>query len=139
MRFTVFVATSVVVLLCAAPASAQNPPPEFRTAYAQREEARAKRDRATFERLTTDSFVVVDPAGVIGDKKERAERLGRAGGPGPFVTSDRMNERTAIYNGDTVVMYWQQKTPTGIQNLTEIWVKEGGQWKCAAAHVSPAK
>jgi hypothetical protein len=123
-------------LLVASVASAQNLPRDCVTARAQREEARVKRDRATFERLTTADFVVVDQLGRIENQKERAERLARpGGGPGPVV-APRTEERTAIYNNDTIVLYWQENTANGIQNVTEIWVKDGGQWKVAAAHVS---
>jgi hypothetical protein len=47
-----------------------------------------------------------------------------------------LDERTAMYNNDTVLLFWQQNTPNGIMNFMETWVKDGGQWKCAAAHVS---
>ena len=127
---------ATVVAAAQQAAAAQNPPAEFWAARHEREQARAKRDSATFERLTTDGFVVIDPAGRLGDKKERAERLGRAGGAAPFVPAERLNERTAMYNADTVVLYWQQKAPTGLEHVTEIWVREAGQWKAAAAHVS---
>jgi hypothetical protein len=92
-----------------------------------------------FERMTTDGFVIVDVMGRLGDKKERLERMGRggrAGRGGPFVATTKMNERVSVYNGDTVVLYWQQKAPEGLEHVTEIWVREAGQWKVAAAHVS---
>jgi hypothetical protein len=121
----------------AAPAApGQNPPAEFWAALQERDQARATRNPATFERLTTDGFVVVDPQGRLGDKKERAGRLGQAGGAAPFVPAARLNERTTVYNGDTVVLYWQQQAPAGLEHVTEIWVREAGQWKAAAAHVS---
>lgn len=130
----------IVTFSIVARVDGQTPPPDFLAARNQREEARANRDRATFERLTTDGFVVVDGMGRIGDKKERAERLTRGGGgPGPFVATERLNERIAMYNGDTVVLYWQQKAPGGLENVTEMWVRDAGQWKCASAHVSQVR
>lgn len=126
----------LVSLSVATRLDAQAPPADFVAARNQREQARATRNAAVFERLTTDNFVVVDPMGRLGDKKERLERLGRAGGVAPFVATPRLNERVAVYNGDTVVLYWQQQTPEGLEHVTEIWVREAGQWKAAAAHVS---
>jgi hypothetical protein len=136
MRAPAVIATAcVVALLSAASAAAQNPPQEFWTARTQRDEARARRDRAAFERLTAANFVVVDQMGRVENRSERAERLARPG-PGPIVTTQRSNERTAMYNNDTVVLFWQENGPAGPQNVTEIWVKDDGQWKVAAAHVS---
>ena len=135
MRLTCLTTAVVAGLLSVAPAYAQNPPQDFLTARAQREEARAKRDRATFERLTTANFVVVDQLGRIENRTQRADRLARGEGPGPIVTPHN-NARTAVYNNDTVVLFWQENTPAGVQDVTEIRVKDGGQWKVAAAHVS---
>jgi hypothetical protein len=118
--------------------AAQSPPPEFWAARNEREQARATRNAAVFARLTTDDFIVIDPAGQFADKKDRLERMARAGGPGPFVATERLNERVAMYKGDTVILQWQQKAPDGLQNVTEVWLLDGGQWKCAAAHGSPA-
>ena len=137
MRATCVLATVVVAgLLSVASAYAQNPPQEFWTARTERDEARSKRDRLTFERLTAAKFVVVDQTGRVENRTERAERLARLGGPGPIVTTQRTNERTAMYNNDTVVLFWQENGPSGMQNVTETWVRDDGQWKVAAAHVS---
>jgi hypothetical protein len=144
MRRLFLSAATLLVIGLAVPArvGAQAPPPDFWAAQKQREQARATRDRATFDRLTTDGFIVVDAMGRLGDKKERLERMGRAGGGGrggPFVATQKMNERVSLYNGDTVVLYWQQNAPEGLEHVTEVWVREAGQWKVAAAHVARAQ
>jgi hypothetical protein len=120
-------------------ATAQSVPAEFNEARTQRMDALFKGDRATYERLTTENFVTIDPEGRVENKAERAGRITAPAtprtGPNPLM-SGRMNERTAVYNNDTIVVFWQTKTPNGVQNFMETWVRENGQWKCAAAHVS---
>jgi hypothetical protein len=140
---TSFRATSVAMLLLAAvsvsTASAQSAPAEFNEARTQRMDALFKGDRATYERLTTENFVTVDPEGRVENKAERTGRITPPAtprtGPNPLM-SGRLNERIAVYNNDTIVVFWQTKTPNGMQNFMETWVRENGQWKCAAAHVS---
>jgi hypothetical protein len=120
-------------------AGAQTIPAEFEQARTQRMDALFKGDRATYERLTTENFVTVDPGGRVENKAERTARINAPAtpptGPNPLMAG-RMNERTAMYNNDTIVVFWQTKTPNGMQNFMETWVRENGQWKCAAAHVS---
>jgi hypothetical protein len=120
-------------------AAAQSVPAEFNEARTQRMDALFKGDRATYERLTTESFVTVDPEGRVENKAERSGRIMPPAtprtGPNPLM-SGRLNERFAVYNNDTIVVFWQTKTPNGVQNFMETWVRENGQWKCAAAHVS---
>lgn len=120
-------------------AAAQSVPAEFNEARTQRMDALFKGDRATYERLTTENFVTVDPGGRVENKAERAGRINPPAtpptGPNPLMAG-RLNERFAVYNNDTIVVFWQTKTPNGMQNFMETWVRENGQWKCAAAHVS---
>ena len=134
---------AVLIVGVAIAAHAQAPPstptPDFWAARTEREQARVTANQAVFERMTTDAFFVVDPTGFIGDKKERLGRMARRGGAGrggAVVPRPKLNERATVYNGDTVVLYWQEKGPEGLEHVTETWVREGGQWKVAAAHVS---
>jgi len=132
-----YLIVSMVVVGSAAVASAQTVPADFTKARNERVEALAKGDKAGFDRLTTANFVVVDPAGRVENKTERMGRVTPVASPNPgALNPQRTNERTVLYNNDTVVLFWQQMTPQGVQNFMETWVKDGGQWKCAAAHIS---
>lgn len=138
MRLTSIASVMMIAgVISVSAASAQNLPADFVKARNERVEALAKGDRATFDKLTTANFVVADAMGRVESKAERAERVvppqnpPQGGGP-----AQRMNEHTAMYNKNTVVLFWQQMGGNGTMNFMETWVKEGGQWKCAAAHVS---
>jgi hypothetical protein len=117
-------------------ASAQSLPADFLKAREERIAALANGDRAAFDRLTTAGFVVADPGGRVENKAERGARVTPPANPPQNPPAPRINERSAIYNNDTVLLFWQTKTANGVQNFMETWVREGGQWKCAAAHIS---
>jgi hypothetical protein len=93
---------------------------------------------AAFDKLTTAGFVSVEPSGRVESKAERAARIVAPATPpqGPLAPPQRLNERITMYNNDMVVFFWQQTMPQGLQNFTETWVKENGQWKCATSHQS---
>ena len=93
-----------------------------------------------FDKLTTAGFISVDQTVRVETKAQRAARIQAPATPaqGPLPPPQRLNEHITMYNNDMVIFYWSQTSPQGTQNFTETWVKEGGQWKCAASHVSTA-
>ncbi len=119
-------------------AFAQDLPADLTQARSDRREAMIRRIPAAFDRLTAEAFVVVDQTGRVENKAERAARIIPLATPpqGPLAPPQRLNEHTAMYNDDTAIFFWQQNTQRGLQNFMETWVKEDGQWKCAATHVS---
>jgi hypothetical protein len=117
-------------------ASAQAPA-ELTKARAERGAAMAAGDRAVFDKLTTEQFYVVDPTGRVENKAERGARVvpptnpGRGGGPAPLI-----NEKVSLYNNDMAVATWDANQGGAVTHFMEIWVKDGGQWKCAAVSLN---
>jgi hypothetical protein len=119
-------------------AYAQDIPADLTQARAERRESMIRGNPAAFDKLTAASFVSVDQTGRVENKAERASRVVAPATPpqGPLAPPQRLNERISMFNNDMVVFFWQQTMPQGLQTFTETWVKENGQWKCAASHVS---
>ena len=132
-----YVATAALVLAfaCASVASAQNMPADFLKAWGERIDALATGDRAAFDRLTAATFVVTDPTGRVEDKAERGARVVPPATPPP-AAAPREKETMAIYNNNTVVIHWSTSQQGATNYFTETWVKDGAQWKAAAAHIS---
>src|SRR5688500_15628347 len=126
-------AVLLAVLVCASPAVAQQPDPEFTKARQARTDAIRTGDKATFDRLTTANFTATNPAGV---REARAERVGRAdkpqGGGGQAAALEE--EMISVY-GDTVVLNWK----AGNNRFFEVWVKDRGTWKCAGVQITPIR
>lgn len=120
-------------------AFAQNIPAELTQARGERREAMIRGNPAVFDKLTVAAFISVDQTGRVENKAERGARVVPPATPpqGAFAPAPRLNEHISMFNNDTVVFFWQQTTPQGLGNFTETWVKENGQWKCAASHFSP--
>jgi K+-sensing histidine kinase KdpD len=116
--------------------SAQNVPAALTKAREERADALAKGDRAVFDKLTTDQFVVTDPAGRVENKAERAARVTPPANPPQAPPAPHTNEKVGMYNNDTAVATWDASFQGTLTHFTEIWVKEKGVWKCAGAHVS---
>jgi len=127
-----------IAVLCAVPAIAQDMPADLTQARAERRESMIRGNPAAFDKLTTAGFISVEPTGRVENKAERASRIVAPATPpqGPLAPPQRLNERITMYNNDMVVFFWQQTMPQGLQNFTETWVKENGQWKCATSHQS---
>jgi hypothetical protein len=138
MRLIYLATTALVMGLVGASdtaAQTQNMPADFIKARNERVEALAKGDKATFDRLTTATFIVTDAQGRVENKAERGARVTPPTNP-PGTPAPRENETMAMYNNNTVVIHWNTSQQGGMNYFTETWVKDGGQWKCAAAHVS---
>jgi hypothetical protein len=138
MRLTYLVtATLIAGLVGPSVASAQqNLPADFLKARNERVDALAKGDRVTFDKLTTATFIVTDAQGRVENKAERGARVVPPATPPQNPPAPRENETMAMYNNNTVVIHWNTSQQGGMNYFTETWVKDGGQWKCAAAHVS---
>ena len=104
-------------------------PPDLRRAMDQRIAAAAQADVATWDRLTADNFVLIQPDGTTRTKAERLVVL-RAAGPQPatVVTNEHV-----LMLGNTAVQRYQ--TP-GTWVLT-IWTMNRGMWRVTLAQASP--
>jgi hypothetical protein len=100
-------------------------PPDLQQAIRERDEAVAKKDAATWDRLTTADFTVVFPDGRL---MKKAERLAQLKGQKPEVPTKPQQEQFTRY-GDTVI----RRTQEGDALWIEVWVKDGQAWRVAAA------
>ena len=117
-------------LACLAVTQAQTRvPPDLRKAMDQRIAAVAQSDIATWDRLTADNFVLIQPDGTTRTKAERLVAL-RAAQPGPaaVVTNEHV-----LMLGNTAVQRYQ--TP-GTWVLA-IWTMNRGTWRVTLAQASP--
>jgi hypothetical protein len=133
----VYVAAAVLVagLMSASVASAQVPA-ELAKARLERADALAKGDKAMFDKMTTDAFIVIDPAGKVETKTERGARVTPPANPPQGPPAAHLNETVAMYNTDTAIASWEQSIPGGSMRFTEVWVKDKGAWKCASAQIA---
>jgi len=104
-------------------------PPDLRRAMDQRIAAVSQADVPTWDRLTAENFVLIQPDGTTRTKAERLAAL-RAAQPGPaaVVTNEHV-----LMLGNTAVQRYQ--TP-GTWVLT-IWTMNRGTWRVTLAQVSP--
>jgi len=121
-----------VALACiqAVPASAQVPA-ELRAAMLSRDSAVAKADAVTWDRLTAETFTVVQGDGSLKTKAERIAEL-RTQTPRPLSTLQR--EQVTMY-GDVAV----RRFLSGDGWVLDVWSKAGGRWRVVAVQVTTAK
>jgi hypothetical protein len=121
----------LVALFCLVPSVlAAQVPPELRDAMRARDEAVAKADPSTWDRLTAPSFTVVVEDGRMMTKAERLAELKKQK-PESFVapTQEQVNRF-----GDTVVRRFR----SGDVWVLDVWVRDQGIWRVAAVQVTTA-
>ena len=123
----------VVPLVCLLPrgVSAQIPT-ELREAMRARDQAVAKADAATWDRLTVDDFTVVFQDGRMLTK---AERLAEMKQQKPAELTPAEQEQVKRY-GDTVVRRFRRTTSSGDFRSIEVWVKDAQGWRVAAVQLT---
>ena len=110
-------------------ATAEQIPPELQEAIRLRDGAVAKKDAATWDRLTTADFTTVLEDGRL---QTKAERLVQLKGEKPEAATKPQQERFARY-GDTVIHRALQQD--GLWVMT-VWVKDGNVWRAAAVQAT---
>ena len=112
-------------------ASAAQVPAELQEAMRARDEAIAKADTATWDRLTTADFTDVRTDGTLMTK---AERLALLKTQNPTTPVPREQVQIKHY-GDVFVR--RSRTPDAW--VLDIWVKDAGVWRVAAVQLTTAK
>jgi hypothetical protein len=110
-------------------------PAELREAMRARDEAVAKADAATWDRLTTDDFTVVLPDGSLLTK---AERLAQFKTQKSTTPAPPEQEQIKHY-GDVFVRRALRQASTGDTWVLDIWVKDPKVWRVAAVQVTSVK
>ena len=119
-------------LSCLTPGSiAAQVPAELQEAMQARDQAVAKVDAATWDRLTADDFTVVGQDGILMTK---AERLAQFKTQSPTTAMPHLQEQIKHYS-DVFVRRFRR----GDLWILDVWVKDAGGWRVAAVQVSTAK
>lgn len=126
-RITCFVA---FVCLAANHVVAQVPA-DLQKTMEERDQAVAKLDAATWDRLTADDFTLVDETGTFMTK---VQRLAQIKTQKPTPPTARQQVQVKAY-GDAYV----RRFLTGNIWVLDIWVRQAGGWRVAAVQVTPAK
>jgi uncharacterized protein DUF4440 len=126
-------AIRTLLLLIATSTFAGDIPAELEKAVRARDEAVAKKDAATWDRLTTPDFITVRPDGKLMNK---AERLAQLMAEEPQARPKPKKEQF-IRNSDTVLRQLQASDGT---LWIDVWVKEGQVWRVASGQgTSPSR
>jgi hypothetical protein len=124
-------------LSCLIPSAlAAQVPAELREAMRARDEAVAKADAATFDRLTADDFTVVLADGTLMTK---AERLALLKTEQATALVPPQQEQIKHYGDVFVRRALRQVRNTGGAWVLDIWVKDAKGWRVAAVQVTSAK
>jgi ketosteroid isomerase-like protein len=129
-------ALAVVVmtgLFSASSVPAQSLPPDFKKAQEERNVAMRRGDATVYGRYTTDNFMVVMPDGSMQSKADRMKAMSTAAAPEQL--GPPRDERATVA-GDAIILTWISAIQGKDARFTEVWVKIGGGWKVAGAHVS---
>jgi uncharacterized protein DUF4440 len=110
-------------------------PGDLQEAMRARDQAVTKADAATWDRLTTDDFTVVQADGVLLTKAERLAQFKTQQAATPVPPQQEQIKRY----GDVVVRRALRQTRTGDAWVLDIWVKDARGWRVAAVQVTSAK
>ena len=119
-------AIRTLLFLVAASTFAGEIPVELEQAVRARDEAGAKKDGATWERLTTSDFIAIRPEGTLLNK---AERLAQLMAEEPQARPKPKQEQFIRY-GDTVIRQLQGLDGT---LWIDVWVKDHQVWRVASS------
>ena len=124
-------------LSCLIPSAlAAQVPAELREAMRARDEAVAKADAVTWDRLTTDDFTVVLADGTLLTK---AERLAQFKTQQATTPAPAQHEQIKHYGDVFVRRAVRQVRDTGAAWVLDIWVNDAKGWRVSAVQVTSAK
>ena len=106
-------------------------PADLQTAMKTRDEALAKGDAATWDRLTAEDFTVVTPDGVLMNKAERLAQF-KTQQPMPAAAPEQMQIKRY---GNAFVRRFRGRDLW----VMDVWAKDRKGWRVAAVQVTNAK
>jgi Domain of unknown function (DUF4440) len=126
----------VCVLVACLPAGgifAQTLDPAVRKAKEARDAARRAGDAQLWGRYTADDFLVTQTDGAVNTKAERMTQIrgNKIAAAAPKVS----DEQVRVY-GNMTILTWREDAANGATRFTEVWVKEGAEWKVTAAQLT---
>jgi hypothetical protein len=127
--------SACVVLACLSGGGifAQTVDPAVRKAKEARDAARRAGDAQVWGRYTADDFLVTQADGAVNTKAERMAQIkGNKTAAAPPKVSD---QQVRVY-GNMTVLTWREDAANGATRFTEVWVKEGAEWKVTASQLT---
>src|SRR5262245_57312297 len=106
-------------------------PADLQKAMAERDQAIAKADASTWDRLTADEFTLVDETGNFMNKIQRLAQL-KTEKPAPAPAPQRVQTRGY---GDAYV----RRFLSGDIWVLDVWVRQPAGWRVVAVQVTTAK
>lgn len=123
----------LVAVVCVGGVVAQAPP-DLANAVRERDQAVFKPDAATWDRLTTDEFTVVQENGHLLTKAERLAEI-RTHRPLPLPPTGCADKELFTMYGNVAI----RRCLAGGQWDIEVWVKSTKGWQVAAVQVTNVK
>ena len=104
-------------------------------------EAILKGDRNFLDDITHDDWLLIVPTGEVIDRARAKE--GAQLGPVKFLRLNKTVDKVRVF-GDMAVVTGHQSAKRlirgqevgGDESFTEVYVKDGGKWRCASVHLS---
>lgn len=106
-------------------------PADLQKTMDERDQAIAKVDAVTWDRLTADDFTLVDETGTFMTKAQRLAQF-KTQKPSPFTAPQRVQVKRY---GDSYV----RRFLSGDIWVLDIWVRQPSGWRVAAVQVTTAK
>lgn len=142
LRRTGIILLAALLAGCASSPRIEEATQRIRALEQQQAQAAIARDRAALDRIFAPDFQIVNPSGVVASKEELLALL--LGGTSPY--------RSAVYQTDTVRVYRDVVVSTGLETVvpntgaqagqqvrrrvTQVWKREGGDWRLALRHAT---
>ncbi|MFO1503767.1 MAG: nuclear transport factor 2 family protein [Steroidobacteraceae bacterium] len=142
LRRTGIILLAALLAGCASSPRIEETTQRIRALEQQQAQAAIARDRAALDRIFAPDFQIVNPSGVVASKEELLALL--LGGTSPY--------RSAVYQTDTVRVYRDVVVSTGLETvvpntgaqagqqvrrrITQVWKREGGDWRLALRHAT---
>lgn len=142
LRRTGIILLAALLAGCASSPRIEEATQRIRALEQQQAQAAIARDRAALDRIFAPDFQIVNPSGVVASKEELLALL--LGGTSPY--------RSAVYQTDTVRVYRDVVVSTGLETvvpntgaqagqqvrrrITQVWKREGGDWRLALRHAT---
>ena len=107
----------------------------------QMTDALVKGDMAFADGVTADDWMIIVDNGIVGDKAQRLKDV--KDGTLKYEALDKSEMKVRVYGDAAVVtgraqikIRFKGQEVGGIDRFTEVFVRQGGKWRCVSTHGS---
>jgi len=104
-------------------------------------DASVKADIATLDKIEADDYLVIDPSGTISTKAEDMKNV--KSGDLKFDSMEIFESKVRVYGNAAVVTAkthlkgkYKTRDISGDYSSTDVFVKNGGQWRAVSSHIT---